>query len=229
MRSFARRARPNNPELAKLKAAMASACTITQGLMCRRAALIGSPCSRIRVAREAEVSTFRVDTAQQRKPVVQLPSAVPAAESAPLRSSAEWGLAGMRLTRRRVGAITSLSAIEGHDSQDEYSTPKAARPPATYSQAVKAAGLVFVSGTAPSNPVSPGQILGETIQEQTRQCLAILRQSSKRREARSTRSQALPSCWPMRRTLPHGQNGFAGFRRIRRTCRARSCPSECLD
>lgn len=49
-------------------------------------------------------------------------------------------------------------------------TPKAARPPATYSQAVKAAGLVFVSGTAPVDPVT-GQITGETIQEQTRQCL----------------------------------------------------------
>ena len=50
-------------------------------------------------------------------------------------------------------------------------TPKAAKPPATYSQAVKAAGLVFVSGTAPSDPAT-GQITGETIQEQTRQCLA---------------------------------------------------------
>ena len=49
-------------------------------------------------------------------------------------------------------------------------TPKAAKPPATYSQAVKAAGLVFVSGTAPSDPVT-GKITGETIQEQTRQCL----------------------------------------------------------
>jgi 2-iminobutanoate/2-iminopropanoate deaminase len=49
-------------------------------------------------------------------------------------------------------------------------TPKAAKPPATYSQAVKAAGLVFVSGTAPHDPTS-GQIVGETIQEQTRQCL----------------------------------------------------------
>lgn len=49
-------------------------------------------------------------------------------------------------------------------------TPKAAKPPAMYSQAVKAAGLVFVSGTAPVDPAS-GQIKGETIQEQTRQCL----------------------------------------------------------
>ena len=50
------------------------------------------------------------------------------------------------------------------------STPNAARPPATYSQAVKAAGLVFVSGTAPQDPAT-GAIRGTTIQEQTRQCL----------------------------------------------------------
>lgn len=50
-------------------------------------------------------------------------------------------------------------------------TTKAAKPPATYSQAVKAAGLVFVSGTAPNDPAT-GQINGTTIQEQTRQCLA---------------------------------------------------------
>ena len=47
---------------------------------------------------------------------------------------------------------------------------KAAKPPPTYSQAVKAAGLVFVSGTAPSDPAT-GSIVGATIQEQTRQCL----------------------------------------------------------
>jgi len=49
-------------------------------------------------------------------------------------------------------------------------TSKAARPPATYSQAVKAAGLIFVSGTAPHDPAT-GTIVGSTIQEQTRQCL----------------------------------------------------------
>jgi 2-iminobutanoate/2-iminopropanoate deaminase len=49
-------------------------------------------------------------------------------------------------------------------------TANAAKPPASYSQAVKAAGLVFVSGTAPHDPAS-GQIVGTTIQEQTRQCL----------------------------------------------------------
>jgi 2-iminobutanoate/2-iminopropanoate deaminase len=49
-------------------------------------------------------------------------------------------------------------------------TPKAAKPPVTYSQAVKAAGLIFVSGTAPQDPES-GALVGTTIQEQTRQCL----------------------------------------------------------
>ena len=49
-------------------------------------------------------------------------------------------------------------------------TSKAAKPPATYSQAEKAAGLVFVSGTAPADPIT-GTIVGSTIQEQTRQCL----------------------------------------------------------
>jgi 2-iminobutanoate/2-iminopropanoate deaminase len=55
-------------------------------------------------------------------------------------------------------------------TREIVSTPNAAKPPATYSQAVKAAGLVFVSGTAPSDP-STGQIVGDTIQAQTRQCL----------------------------------------------------------
>ena len=54
--------------------------------------------------------------------------------------------------------------------RDIVFTDQAARPPATYSQAVRAAGLVFVSGTGPHDPVT-GQIAGRTVQEQTRQCL----------------------------------------------------------
>lgn len=50
-------------------------------------------------------------------------------------------------------------------------TSKAAKPPPVYSQAVLAAGLVFVSGTAPHDPLT-GAIVGTTIQEQTRQCLS---------------------------------------------------------
>jgi 2-iminobutanoate/2-iminopropanoate deaminase len=49
-------------------------------------------------------------------------------------------------------------------------TPNAAKPSPAYSQAVIAAGLVFVSGTAPVDPET-GQIKGTTIEEQTGQCL----------------------------------------------------------
>ena len=55
--------------------------------------------------------------------------------------------------------------------RDIVRTNKAPLSPPTYSQAVKAAGLVFVSGTGPFDPAT-GKIMGETIQEQTRQCLA---------------------------------------------------------
>ncbi|HEY1804117.1 MAG TPA: RidA family protein [Terracidiphilus sp.] len=54
--------------------------------------------------------------------------------------------------------------------RDIILTPNAPSPPPTYSQAVRAAGLVFVSGTGPHDPLT-GKIVGETIQEQTRQCL----------------------------------------------------------
>ena len=39
-----------------------------------------------------------------------------------------------------------------------------------YSQAVKSGGFVFISGQGPFDPVS-GNVVGESIQEQTRQCL----------------------------------------------------------
>jgi 2-iminobutanoate/2-iminopropanoate deaminase len=54
--------------------------------------------------------------------------------------------------------------------RDIVFTDKAAKPPALYSQAVKAAGLVFVSGTSPIDPAT-GAFKGATVQEQTRQCL----------------------------------------------------------
>jgi 2-iminobutanoate/2-iminopropanoate deaminase len=45
-------------------------------------------------------------------------------------------------------------------------------PAATvYSQAVQARGLIFVSGQGPFDPAT-GHVVGTTIQEQTRQCLA---------------------------------------------------------
>jgi len=55
-------------------------------------------------------------------------------------------------------------------ARDIIRTPDAPASPPTYSQAVRAAGLVFVSGTGPHDPMT-GKIVGETIQEQTRQCL----------------------------------------------------------
>ena len=48
-------------------------------------------------------------------------------------------------------------------------TDRAPRAP-SYSQAVRAAGLVFVSGQGPFDPAS-GDVLGQTIQQQTAQCL----------------------------------------------------------
>jgi len=55
-------------------------------------------------------------------------------------------------------------------ARDIIRTPNAPAPPPTYSQAVRAAGLIFVSGTGPQDPLT-GKIVAETIQEQTRQCL----------------------------------------------------------
>ena len=55
-------------------------------------------------------------------------------------------------------------------ARDIIRTSDAPPPPATYSQAVRAAGLIFVSGTGPYDPAT-GAITGSTIQEQTRQCL----------------------------------------------------------
>jgi 2-iminobutanoate/2-iminopropanoate deaminase len=42
--------------------------------------------------------------------------------------------------------------------------------PPSHSQGVAAAGLVFVSGQGPFDPIS-GEVVGATIQEQTAQCL----------------------------------------------------------
>lgn len=53
--------------------------------------------------------------------------------------------------------------------RDRVTTDAALRSP-MYSQAVRAAGLVFVSGQAGLDPRT-GQLAGPTIQEQTRQCL----------------------------------------------------------
>lgn len=49
-------------------------------------------------------------------------------------------------------------------------TPAAPPAPRSYSQAVKAAGLVFVSGTAPIDPAT-GEIVQGCVQDQVAQCL----------------------------------------------------------
>jgi len=54
--------------------------------------------------------------------------------------------------------------------RDIIRTANAPAPPPTYSQTVRAAGRVFVSGTSPHDPAT-GKLVGDTIQEQTRQCL----------------------------------------------------------
>jgi 2-iminobutanoate/2-iminopropanoate deaminase len=53
--------------------------------------------------------------------------------------------------------------------RDIVSTPNAPRSP-VYSQAVKAGGLIFVSGTAPADPAT-GQLIEGTVQAQVAQCL----------------------------------------------------------
>ena len=49
-------------------------------------------------------------------------------------------------------------------------TDKAPKSLAGYSQAVMAGGFVFVAGQGPFDPAT-GEVVGETIQEHTRQCL----------------------------------------------------------
>ena len=54
-------------------------------------------------------------------------------------------------------------------AREIVSTDKAGKSP-VYSQAVKAAGLIFVSGTAPVDPAT-GKLVEGTAQEQVAQCL----------------------------------------------------------
>ena len=49
-------------------------------------------------------------------------------------------------------------------------TPTAPKSPPSYSQAVKAAGLIFVSGTAPVDPAT-GELVAGPVEAQVSQCL----------------------------------------------------------
>lgn len=59
-------------------------------------------------------------------------------------------------------------------SRNIVSSEQLPKPSPYFSHAVKCAGLVFVSGTAPYSPET-GKIVGETIQEQTAQALRNVR------------------------------------------------------
>lgn len=75
----------------------------------------------------------------------------------------------------RETRLSLTDALEGSKvARQIVFTPKAGKPPPAYSQAIKAAGLVFVSGTAPTDPAT-GAIKGTTIQEQTKQCLTNIK------------------------------------------------------
>jgi 2-iminobutanoate/2-iminopropanoate deaminase len=55
-------------------------------------------------------------------------------------------------------------------SKEIIYTDKATQPPASYSQAVKAGGFVFVAGQWPFDQAT-GEVVGDTIQDHTRQRL----------------------------------------------------------
>lgn len=55
-------------------------------------------------------------------------------------------------------------------SKQIINTDKAPKSLAGYSQAVKSAGLVFVAGQGPFDPIT-GDVVGTTIQDHTAQCL----------------------------------------------------------
>ena len=85
-------------------------------------------------------------------------------------------------------------------------TSKAAKPPLAYSQAVKAAGVVFVSGTAPHDPAT-GVIVGTTVQEQTRQCVTSI--AAILEAAGSSLETLVCLLWCVRRLAEHAEvNGL---------------------
>ena len=79
----------------------------------------------------------------------------------------------------------------------------AARGLAGYTQAVKAGGMVYISGMGPVDPES-GQIAGGTIQEQTRQCLRNVQ--ARLEEAGSSLDRVVWATWSLRNSVE-----FDGF------------------
>src|SRR5215212_6658867 len=72
------------------------------------------------------------------------------------------------LRERRPWGTTHKSEIRQMAKQI-IQTDEAPKSLAGYSQAVKAGGLIFVSGQGPFDPKT-GEVVGATIQEQTGQC-----------------------------------------------------------
>jgi 2-iminobutanoate/2-iminopropanoate deaminase len=83
------------------------------------------------------------------------------------------------------------------------STPDAPAGLAGYSQAVKANGMVYVSGMGPINPTT-GAIVGSAIGEQTAQCLRNVQATL--RAAGSDLSQVVWAIWSLRN--PDDFDGF---------------------
>lgn len=71
---------------------------------------------------------------------------------------------------RDVGRRARRCDLAPSASRRVITAPDAPRPPASYSHAIVAAGLVFVSSQGPFDPTT-GDVVGTNIQEQTRQCL----------------------------------------------------------
>ena len=83
------------------------------------------------------------------------------------------------------------------------STPDAPGGLASYSQAVKAGGMVYVSGMGPID-ASTGAIVGSTIQEQTAQCLRNVETTLE--AAGSSLSNVVWAIWSLRN--PDDFDGF---------------------
>src|SRR5579871_6111492 len=66
----------------------------------------------------------------------------------PLLFYASWKITPLRMTSLS-SCLQYISRKGDHVPRNIIFSPNAPKPPATYSQAVKAAGLVFVSGTGP--------------------------------------------------------------------------------
>lgn len=112
-----------------------------------------------------------------------------------------------------------------HMSRTIISTQAAPAAPPSYSQAVKAAGLVFVSGTAPIDP-STGELVKGPVQAQVAQCLRNI--SAILTAAGSSLDKAVSGTLIVaeRKTLPVPmKSGSSGFPRTHLPGKARRCRS----